>query len=164
MANRGLVSVVLLVLSTGCMGPQSPTMKMQEVARETNLAARFGRMDMALEHAAEGTREHFIKRRAAWGGAIRVFEADLSGLNMADSEHATVLVDFQWMRVDENTLHTTRIEQSWRNGEKDRGWVITRERRISGDPGLFGDSIARNDAPEPRGDVQFPTKTIRATE
>lgn len=155
----------VLLFVTGCMGPQSPSVRVQEVAREANTAARFGRMDVALEHAAPGTREHYMKRHANWGNAVRVFEMELSGFSMTDSDHATVLVDYQWMRVDENTLRTTRVEQTWRGDTKARGWKLTRERRIAGDVGLFGEVVARNDAAaRPHGDVQFPTRTIRAVE
>jgi hypothetical protein len=149
---------------SGCVAPQPPSQRVTDAARETNMAARFGRMDLAVEHAAEGTRAQFAKRHADWGGAIRVFDLELSGLNMPDTEHATVFVDVQWMRIDENMLRTTRLEQSWRGTGKDGGWVLARERRVSGDIGLFGEPVARNDADTPHGDVQFPTKTIRSIE
>ena len=60
-----------------------------------------------------------MKRHAAWGGSIRVFDMELTGFKMPDSDHATVVVDYQWMRIEENTLKQTRIEQSWRNASKD---------------------------------------------
>jgi hypothetical protein len=144
-----------------CMAPQPPSQRVADVARETNLAARFGRMDFALEHTADGAREHFGKRRAAWGNAVRVLDFELSGLKMKDSENATVMVDIQWMRVDEDVLKTTRVEQSWRGGTEDHGWVLVRERRIGGDLGLFGERVAHLDAPRTHDDVQFATKTIR---
>jgi hypothetical protein len=146
-----------------CMAPQPPSQRVADVARETNLAARFGRMDFALEHTADGAREPFGKRRAAWGNAVRVLDFELSGLKMRDSENATVMVDIQWMLVDEDTLKTTRVEQSWRGGSEDHGWVLVRERRVSGDLGLFGERVARRDAPKAHGDVQFATKTIGST-
>ena len=55
----------------------------------------------------------------------------------------------------------TRVEQMWRGSTGDKGWSLVRERRISGDIGLFGERVARLDTPEPHGDVQFPSKTIR---
>jgi hypothetical protein len=131
-----------------------------DVAREVNTAARFGRMDLALEHTAEGARRHFQKHRADWGNAVRVLDFELSSLSMKDQENATVLVDIQWMRVDEDTLHVTRVEQSWRGATEDKGWTLVRERRAGGDLGLFGERVARVEAPT-HGDVQFASKTIR---
>jgi hypothetical protein len=156
-----------LLLGTGCgaLAGQTPAAKVQEVARDANTAARFGRMDVALEHTAPGTKEQFMKRHEGWGNSVRVFEMELAGFNMPDSESATVLVDFQWMYLDENTLRSTRVEQTWRGDTENRGWKLTRERRIGGDVGLFGEHRAKHDPDEePHGDVHFPTKTIRGVE
>jgi hypothetical protein len=145
----------------GCFAPPPPSQRVADVARDVNEAARFGRMDLALEHTADGARDHFTKHRATWGNEVRVLDFELSSLNMKDSEHATVLVDIQWMRVDEDLLHMTRVEQTWRGASGDHGWSLVRERRVGGDIGLFGERIARLDAPVQHGDVQFPSKTIR---
>lgn len=152
---------VCLATIPACMAPRPPSQRVADVARETNLAARFGRMDFALEHTADGAREHFSKRRLDWGNAVRVLDFELSGLRMKDAENAVVMVDIQWMRVDEDTLKVTRVEQSWRGGAEDHGWMLVRERRVSGDLGLFGERVARLDHEKPHGDVQFATKTIR---
>jgi hypothetical protein len=143
------------------MGAQAPSQRVTEVAREVNLAARFGRMDLALEHTAEGAREHFMKRRADWGGTVRILDLELSGLSMQDPENATVVLDIQWMRVDEDLLRVTHVEQTWRGGAGDDGWMLVRERRLGGDVGLFGERIAKLEQPAARADVQFPSKTIR---
>ena len=149
------------LLVAGCFAPPPPSQRVADVARNVNEAARFGRMDLALEHTAEGARSHFAKHRETWGNSVRVLDFELSSLSMKDSENATVLVDIQWMRVDEDMLRMTRVEQTWRGGAGDNGWSLVRERRLSGDIGLFGEKIARLDAPAPHGDVQFPSKTIR---
>jgi hypothetical protein len=131
-----------------------------DIARETNEAARFGNMTLALEHTADGARDHFARHRETWGGAVRVLDFELSSLSMKDNEHATVLVDIEWMRVDEDLLRSTRVEQTWRGAGQDHGWSLVRERRIGGDIGLFGERVARLDPPKQHGDVQFPSKTI----
>jgi hypothetical protein len=164
MRQKPWLVVACLLLSPvagGCMAPPPPSQRVADVARELNTAARFGRMDVALGHTADGTRKHFSQRRAAWGTDVRVLDFELSGLAMKDSENATVLVDIQWMRIDQDTLRVTRVEQSWRGATEDRGWVLVRERRIGGDLGLFGERMARAEPAAPRGDTQFPTKVIR---
>src|SRR6185503_10469254 len=104
--------------AVGCISPP-PSQRVADVAREVNLAARFGRMDLALEHTATGARRHFSAHRSQWGGPVRVLDMELSGLSMQDAENAIVLVDFQWARIDENTMRSTRIEQTWRGGTED---------------------------------------------
>jgi len=159
MRSIGLALLAGLTLAA-CIAPP-PSQRVANVAREVNLAARFGRMDLALERTALGARRHFTARRAQWGGPVRVLDVELSGLSMQDAEHAIVLVDFQWTRLDENTMRSTRIEQTWRGGSEDRGWTLVRERRIAGDLGLFGERVAKAEPTEPHRDVQFATKTIR---
>lgn len=154
-----LVALGFLALP-GCFAPPLPSQRVADVARELNTAARFGRMDLALEHTAEGARPHFQKHRADWGNAVRVLDFELSSLAMKDAENATVVIDIQWMRVDEDTLHVTRVEQGWRGSTEDKGWSLVRERRVGGDLGLFGERVARVEAPT-HGDVQFASKTIR---
>lgn len=150
-----------LSLATGCMMvPPTPSQKLTEVARDTNLAARFGRMDMALENTADGARDHFSSRRSEWGNDVRVVDVELSGLKMTDTDKATVLVDYQWVRMDEGVLRSTRVEQRWEIPEEHGGWFLVGEKRLEGDFGLFGDRVATVH-PVARGDVHFPSKTIR---
>src|SRR6516225_2639132 len=108
------LSVIALsgLLVAGCFAPPPPSQRVTDVARTVNEAARFGRMELALEHTADGAREHFQKHRETWGNLVRVLDFELSSLSMKDAENATVLVDIQWMRVDEDLLRTTRIEQT----------------------------------------------------
>jgi hypothetical protein len=68
-----------------------------------------------------------------------------------------VMVDYSWTRMDSGTLMATRVVQEFRD---DAGtWRLTRERRLSGDTGLFGEPGAFV-AGERRPDVQFETKVI----
>ncbi len=149
-----------LFLSACALSPP-PAQRVAEAARELNSAARFGEMDVALQHTAEGARAHFAKHRVDWGHMVRVIDFNVSGLSMKDSENATVMVDIQWTRLDEDTLRETQVEQTWRGTTEDNGWALTRERRVSGDLGLFGERVARLDSTAPREDVQFASKTIR---
>jgi len=159
MRSTGLLIAACCAV-TGCITPPA-SQRVAEVARELNLAARFGRMDLALEHTADGARRHFTAHRAAWGGPLRVLDLELSSVSMSDNEHAVVLVDIQWSTLEENILHSTRIEQTWRGGVEDRGWMLVRERRVAGDIGLFGERVPRAEPRESQTDVQFASKTIR---
>jgi hypothetical protein len=158
---RAAAAVFSGLLLVGCLSPP-PSQRVTEVAREMNTAARFGRMDLALEHTAAGARDHFAKHRAAWGNEVRVLDFELSNLTMKDSEHAIVVIDIQWMLLAEDMLRMTKVEQTWHGGSiGDKGWSLTRERRVGGDIGLFGEKVAKREADTPRDDIQFPSKTIR---
>lgn len=156
---RRLLLALGLSLFCGCMQPPSNAARLTEAAREMNLAARFGRLDLAAEHTANGAREHFLKRRVQWGGDVRVVDVQLSGLDMKDDTNAVVHVDVAWMRMNEGELKVTRVGQQWQ--ERKSGWRLVRERRVSGDLGLFGEPMAKTEPKAPSPDVHFPSKTIR---
>lgn len=150
---------LLLCLALGlgaCMLPPTQSQRVTDSARELNLATRFGRMDVALGHTAKGARDLFLERRAEWGKNVRIVDVELSGLAMKDELNATVQVDVSWVRIDDDTLRTTRITQVWRD---DGGWHLVREQRAAGDLGLFGEPVLLE--PSAPGDVQFASKTIR---
>lgn len=148
-----------LALTTwaGCLGPQTPAARANDAARELNVTSRFGDSTSVATMTSPAVRDQFLSRRAEWGKLIRVVDVELASFKMNDSEHATVLVDFSWTRVDEGTLHATRVRQEWSSTEGE--WLLEREHRDSGDIGLFGEPIAAVD-PAPRPDVQFATRVI----
>jgi hypothetical protein len=158
-APHGFVTLAC-VLSLGlgaCMMPQPASEKATDAARELNLAARFGRIDIAAGRAASEARADFIQRRAMWGGTIRVVDVELAGMSMPDSDHAVFQVDYSWMRVDEDTLRSTRISQRWSSLKG--AWALEGEKRVAGDVGLFGEHV---DVLRPaQHDTQFATKVIR---
>jgi hypothetical protein len=74
-----------------------------------------------------------------------------------EQKEALVEVVVSWMRVDESHLRATRVAQVWR--EKNGDWMLTREKRVAGDVGLFGEHVEVQRAPT--RDVQYPTTTLR---
>jgi hypothetical protein len=152
-----LCAWMMLTLLGACMPAQVPAREVSEVARDLNLAARFGQMDLAAEHTSDAHRKRFLESRAQWGTGVRVVDVELAQLNVPDSETAEVIVDVSWVRIDEGLLRSTRIRQNWQN--PGGGWQLDGEERIAGDFGLLGENVMIL-RPESR-DMHFPTKTIR---
>jgi hypothetical protein len=148
---------VMAAALCACIGPQAPAQQVSEVARDLNVAARFGRMDVAIEHTAEAHQAEFLKRHADWGSEIRVVDIEMSQLKLSASDAAEVFVDVSWVRMDEGVLRSTRVKQQWAN--PGGGWRLGNEERVSGALGLLGEDVVvlRPDAP---GDVHFPVKTL----
>jgi hypothetical protein len=158
MANALLSLACASLLCVGaCMMPPPASEKATDAARELNLAARFGRIDIAAGRAASEARAEFIRRRAQWGGEIRIVDVELAGLSMPDSDHAVFQVDYAWIRLNEDTLRSTRVTQRW-NALKG-AWALESEQRAAGDVGLFGEHVDVL-RPAPR-DAQFATRVIR---
>ena len=78
---------------------------------------------------------------------------------LGPDEYAPLFEQLQngWKVVDESQLRATRVAQVWRS--KDGDWQLTREKRVAGDLGLFGEHVEVVH-PEIR-DVQYPTTTLR---
>jgi hypothetical protein len=141
----------------GCLGPQTPAGKANDAARELNVQSRFGDISSIVSMTSPAVREEFLSRRAEWGRLIRVVDMELANFTQIDTDHASVMVDFSWTRVDEGTLHTTRVHQEW--SDTGGAWQLVREKRASGDVGLFGERTTPVEV-APRPDVQFATRVI----
>jgi hypothetical protein len=146
----------VLTLSA-CTAPQLPADNVSEVARDTNLAARFGKLDEAASHTVPAAREHFLKHRAQWGEAIRVFDTELARLTLVTPERADVWITVVWGRPDEARIRTTEVHQRWEN--PGGGWKWIDESRASGDVGLLGERVVVLEPP-PTAE-RFPTRVIR---
>lgn len=146
-----------LSCATGC-GSQSRVAKLQEAAQNYNMAARFGRMDVATEHVSSKEMDEFAKRHAQWGSYVRVMDVEYQGLRFANKDQAVVLVAVAWQRVDEPELRVTHLAQVW--AYERNGWKLVEEERTAGDAGLLGEptEVLR---PAARPDVHYPSITIR---
>lgn len=149
---------LLGALAAACVMPPPPAERVSDAARDLNLAARFGRMDVALELTAENFRPKFLKSRTDWGRGVRVLDVELASFTMPATDRAKVEVDYSWARVDEGTLRTTRLVQEWHNAGG--GFRLIQESRVAGDVGLLGEP-APSAAVQERRDVQFATRVIR---
>ena len=138
--------------------PPSRGTLLNDAARDMNLAARFGRLDLAAQRTTKEARVHFLDRRANWGKDIRIVDVELAGVQMRDEDSAEVRVDVAWVRNNEGVLRTTRLAQLWSDGDGD--WVMEREQRIAGDLGLFGEVVPAAPTRRPV-DRHFPTRVIR---
>jgi len=142
-----------------CLTPPPSSERAADAARDFNLASRFGRMDQAMTLTSNGVRQTFLAHRAQWGKEIRVLDVELAGLTMTDGSHALVEVDYSWSRNSESMLRSTRVSQEFR--DPGGGFRLVRERRLSGDVGLFGEAAPSAPATAAPRDVQFATKTIQ---
>ena len=131
----GLFACLLMLGSTGCVPPQSPIERLSFAAHDLNAACRFGRLDIALMHVGREAQARFLDRRAKWGEGIRIVDVELMGIRVTGDDEAQVRVKVSWHRLDETTIRTSRIEQTWSQGIN--AWSLTEEQRIAGSPGIF---------------------------
>jgi hypothetical protein len=149
-----MLAVTLFALA-GCPATPTPLQKAQETATAFNVDARFGRMEMAMEHVAPELREEFVTHHRAWGSRVRIADVELAGMHPRDHHNIEVAVRIAWYVVDQDDLRMTTLQQVW-NDEKN-GWQLVTERRAEGDVGLLGEPVVY-DVPDRSGrPAQFPT-------
>lgn len=141
------LSVLLFALGlSACVLPPSSSQRLAESAYDLNTAARFGRMDVALEHVKDTSRDDFAKRHAGWGRTVRVVDYEFGGVGVRKDGDADVVVTVNWQRLDETTMRSTDIAQRWT--EKRGSWYLASEEERSGDRGLLAE-LAKPDAAAP---------------
>lgn len=150
---RASSCVLLLGLGlSACVMPPTSAQRLTESAYDLNTAARFGRMDLALEHVRETARDEFSQRHAGWGRQVRIVDYDFGGVSIRKDGDADVVVSVQWQRPDESTMRSTDISQRWTE-KRGTWWMISEEER-GGDRGLLADLKAKDakaDAGKPEG-------------
>ncbi len=115
-------------------------------------------MQEALGRASKDNRKTFLKNREGWHSELKILDTELASLDMKDATHATVQVDVSWNYVDDPTLRVTRLTQDWSDAKGK--WVMLHEERVSGDLGLFGEEVERQ---EEKRDKHFPSRTIHSS-
>jgi PBP1b-binding outer membrane lipoprotein LpoB len=153
---RILILLTFALLLAGCFTGVAPLQRVSDAVRETNSSTRFGQVEVAIRHVDASARPDFLSRRSQWGQSIRVLEIETAGITIVDEEHATVVVDISWSSVTDSMLRVTQVHQEWEN--KKLGWVLMRERRLSGESGLFGEVMTQLEPPHP--DVHRPSRTL----
>jgi hypothetical protein len=153
------MSLVALAVSLGaCNAPISPGQQLLENARDMNLATRFGRMDLAAEHAAPKSKDGFLARRKLWGQNVRVVDIDVEHVELNGTDEADVRVMVSWTRMDDGLLHNTTVSQKWESASSGK-WSLQSEKREAGDTGLFGEKMQAHAGGPPR-DVHFATRSL----
>jgi hypothetical protein len=156
MRSSLVAGLLLSALGSACFAPASPVQRVSEAARDLNVATRFGKMDMVVARVDASMRADFLSRRAQWGREIRLVDIEMSGVEVRDETHANVTVDVSWVPLRDNILRSTRLSQRWE--DNGHGWMLSQEKRLSGDQGLFGEFLQLQDAPH--RDVHLPSRTL----
>ncbi len=154
-------ALVSSLLVLGCALPPTSAERLAQSAYDLNTAARFGRMDIALELVREAARDQFGKAHAGWGKAVRIVDYEMGSVQIRKDGDADVVVGITWQRFDETTMRTTELTQRW--GSTRGNWALVSEEERGGDPGLISElvSVKSDDAaPTPPARPRLQTRVI----
>ncbi|MFT3774035.1 MAG: hypothetical protein QM820_52385 [Minicystis sp.] len=146
-----MLRATFCVLSLGlglsaCIVPPTSAQRLTESAYDLNTAARFGRMDVALEHVRDTAQSDFTRRHAGWGRTARIVDYEFGGVSMRKDGDAEVIVTVLWQRANESIMRTTDVAQRWT--EKRGTWWMIGEEERNGDRGLLADLGPKEDKTE----------------
>jgi hypothetical protein len=129
-------------VTLGCATAANTRAKLDDAVQETNVAARFGRGDIAVERVAATARPAFLRRHKGWGRDVRIVDVEFGSVEKMGATEAVVLVSFEWQGRGDGLLRSTVVRETWKNEGGDAGWWLVDEERASGDIGLLGDAAA----------------------
>jgi hypothetical protein len=147
--KRTALTFAALSLSLAACTPSSVTRKLSDDAYNVAMAERFGRMDIVSDMVAASRRDDFVASHSQWGRSIRIVDLEYAGLRVAPDDKANVELIVSWQRLDEVTLRTTTLIQTWAHNDR---WEIVEEKRVGGDRGLIDEPDAKiDDTPKTDG-------------
>jgi hypothetical protein len=158
-ACRSLAAAAALL--GACAAPPNNFARALQTAQDFNLDSRFGRGDSMADRIAPELRQEYGTRHHGWGGDVRLVDVELAGSTPRGEHDIDVLVRVSWYLTRDEEVHSTTLEQGWR--DQAGGWRLVSERRVEGDVGLLGEHIVYETPPVPRPAAQFPTIRLGET-
>ncbi len=128
-----LAAIVFAAAAGGCLTfTQRREDTLIRVSREMNDNLRWGRYQQVAEHLPPDERRAMLERVADMGDDMSFADSEVSSIDFAQgSAKATVLVQLSWYQRSNPVVRATTVEQTWEH--KERGWVLTKQRRARGD-------------------------------
>jgi hypothetical protein len=140
---RHLPVILFCVGLSGCILPPSSSQLLAESADDLSNAARMGRMDVAIEHVKDTSRDDYTRKHASWGRMLRIVDYEFSGLQKRKDGDADVFITVSWQRMNESTMRMTELAQRWT--DKRGTWYLASEDERGGDPGLLAELTQKKD-------------------
>ena len=142
-------SLTAVAGASGCMMGTSRAQRVQEAAYELNMGLRFGYNGQALGKVASEHKREFLRQHRDWSQRLRIVDLDLAGLEINEKGDGDVYVTVLWQPVDETTVRTTVIHQTWK--DQKGTWMLVAEERSQGEQGLINETgDKKQDESEPK--------------
>lgn len=144
-----LLTLALSLPLGGCfLANASPQKKLGDTIREMNNAAHWGRVGQAALYVDGSYRAQFVARRAHWTGEVQLADHEVVHVQMDPAgETATAVVTCSWYGLSDMSLHSSVIQQTWKDFDGD--FALVDEVVVRGNPKLLLDSPAEPAAGNP---------------
>ena len=127
------MAVAAALLAAACMTPgQRREESLQRLAHEFNDGVRWNRDDQVMPCLPPTEARLMRARRADLGDDFVVADHEVTSILMAaGADKATVTAVFSWFNQRQGVVKKSTIEEKWEF--LDAHWVVTSQRRISGE-------------------------------
>ena len=142
-------------LCVACAAPPTNFARAQQIAQDFNVDSRFGRGEQVSDHIAPAARDEYAAGHRRWGSEVHLADIEIAGMKPKGERDLIVFVRVAWYMTRDQELHSTTLEQTWR--DQAGGWQLVAEQRHEGDIGLLGERIVYEAPATPHQAAQFPT-------
>ena len=153
--HRAPLVALALALASGSAGclfsNASAETHLRDAVYGFNDAARWGRLDLAVQVVAPGSRARVRSSRGRWGRDLQVADSEVLEIQVDDDRQgATSVVTVRWYQRSSMLVAETRLRQRWtRSGT---GYVLVEESVLEGDEQLLDLPEAQTSGDEEPGE------------
>lgn len=143
--KRLLTSMSIAFGMSGCLFQNiAPTAHFTDAVNDLNDDLRWGRIGLAVSRVAPAYQSDFVEARQGWANRLQVAEVEImqARLDENDSEKGTSLVMYSWYGLNDMTVHSSTIKQTW---TYDGRYQLSAEEIIDGDQTLLSESDFSDD-------------------
>src|SRR5688572_7675958 len=108
---------LLLVVLGGCtLTNLTPQARFQESAYTLNDAARWGQVDLAMQHVSPKYMSRFSQRHQNWGESISIAEVEVVRMKVTEDKQSAISeISLSWFSDGGVVIHSSVITQKWEN-------------------------------------------------
>lgn len=116
----------------------SPETRFNDQVFQLNDEARWGRMDLAVNHVHRDYRRRFAASRHRWGREVHIGDTEVTNMQLGGENPVSTVVH-SWVDESAMELRSTTINQIWTShfGPNGPVYELVREEVIDGDDGLL---------------------------
>lgn len=139
---RAPLFALCLPLAACTLANLTPQARFQEAAYTLNDAARWGQVDLAIQHVSLKYQPLFAERHREWGETISIGEVEMLRMQIAeDRKSATTEISLSWYDTAGVTVRSSVVTQKW-EAEKGKFRLVDEAIR-RGDTRIFAAPVAQ---------------------
>jgi len=128
MARSGVIfgALVVALLLTACGGSMSPKQRLHRSLHRFNDGVRWKRVNTVASFMSTPEALRYSKKQGDNSDDYRILDYELKALTWLPDDKVISVVRFSWLRMPNNTVQKTTIEQHWVDHEGE--WKVKEQK------------------------------------